>query len=80
MQLYDDRNKTIKLFENRHITPTMFVYNAKSEPEEHDGVEKSEQKFDESIGERVKFRRQKSDELYKVITDKIENVDKVDNN
>ena len=27
----------------------MYAYNAKSEPEEYDGVEKSEQKFDKSI-------------------------------
>ena len=43
------------------------------ELEEYDGVEKSEQKFDESIGERVKLRRQKSDQLNKMITDKADN-------
>ena len=35
----------------------MYAYDAKS-----DGVEESEQKFDESIGERVKLRRQKADD------------------
>ena len=36
-------------------------------------VEKSEQKFDESISERVKLRRQKSDELNKMVTGKADN-------
>ena len=35
----------------------MYTYDAKS-----DGVEESEQKFDESIGERVNVRRQKADD------------------
>ena len=35
----------------------MYAYDAKS-----DGVKESEQKFDESIGERVKLRRQKADD------------------
>ena len=35
----------------------MYAHDAKS-----DGVEESEQKFDESIGERVKLRRQKADD------------------
>ena len=34
----------------------MYTYDAKS-----DGVEESEQKFDEGIEERVKLRRQKAD-------------------
>ena len=57
MNLYNGRNKTIKLFESKDITPSMYVYDAKS-----DGVEESEQKFDESTGERVKLRRQKADD------------------
>ena len=48
----------------------MYAYNAKSELKEYDGVEKSEQKAEESIGERVKLRRQKADELNKMITEK----------
>ena len=35
----------------------MYVYDEKA-----DGVEESEQKFDESIGERVKLKRQKGDD------------------
>ena len=35
-----------------------------------DGVEESEQIFDESIGERVKSRRQKSDRFNKMTTEK----------
>ena len=35
----------------------MYAYDAKS-----DGAEKSEQRFDKSIGERVKLRRQKADD------------------
>ena len=42
----------------------------------YDGVEKSEQKFEESIGKRVKWRRQKSDELNKMITEKDEIISK----
>ena len=57
MNLYNGRYKIIKLFENNDITPSMYAYDAKS-----DGVEESEQKFDERIGERVKLRRQKADD------------------
>ena len=57
MNLYNGRNKIIKLFESKNITPSMYAYDAKS-----DGIEKSKQKFDESIGERVKLRRQKADD------------------
>ena len=39
----------------------MYACNAKSKPEEYDKVEKSEQKAEESIGERVKLRKQKVD-------------------
>ena len=48
MNIYNGRNKIIKLFESKDITPSMYAYDAKS-----DGVEESEHKFDESIGERV---------------------------
>ena len=57
MNLYNGRNKIIKLFESKDITPSMYAYYAKS-----DGVEESGQKFGESIGERVKLRRQKEDD------------------
>ena len=57
MNLYSDRNKIIKLFESKDITPSMYTYDAKS-----DGVEESEQKFDESVGEKVNVRRQKADD------------------
>ena len=56
MSLYNGRNKFIKLFESKDITPSMYASDAKS-----DEVEKSEQKFDERIGERLKLRRQKAD-------------------
>ena len=57
MNLYNGRNEIIKLFESMDITPSMYAYEAKS-----DGVEESEYKFDESIGERVKLRRQKAND------------------
>ena len=57
MNLYSDRNKIIKLFESKDITPSMYTYDAKS-----DGVEESEQKFDESVGEKINVRRQKADD------------------
>ena len=57
MNLYNGRNKIIKLFESKDITPSRYAYDAKS-----DGVEESEQKFDKSMGERVKVRRQKADD------------------
>ena len=57
MNLYNDRNKTIKLFESKDIATPMCAYDAKS-----DGLEESEQKFDESIGERVKVSRQKAND------------------
>ena len=62
MQLYNYRNKIIGLFENKNIRSSMYAYNANSEPEKYDEAEKSEQKFDESIGEREKLRRQKTDD------------------
>ena len=64
MNLYNDRNKIIKLFEDKVISPSMHAYDAKS-----DRVEESAQKFDEGIGERVNLGRQKSDELNKMITE-----------
>ena len=57
INLYNGRNKIIELFESKDIAPSMYVYDAKS-----DGVEESEQKFDEVIGKRVKLRRQKADD------------------
>ena len=38
MQLYNDRNAIIKLFENRNIKLSVYAYNAKSEPKKYDGV------------------------------------------
>ena len=55
MNLYNGRNKIIKLFESKDITSSMYAYDAKS-----DGVKESKQKFDKSIGERIKLRRQKA--------------------
>ena len=67
MQLCGYRNKIIRLFENKNIKPSMHALDSKS-----DGAEKSEQKFDENIGERVKLRRQKSDRFSKIIIEKDE--------
>ena len=53
MNLYNTRNKIIKLFENN----TMYAFDTKS-----NGVEESGRKFDKIIGERVKLRRQKADD------------------
>ena len=39
----------------------MYALDAKSKPEQYDEAEKSEEKFDESIGESVKLRRQKAE-------------------
>ena len=73
MNLSNDRNNSIKLLEDKNIMPFNYAFDAKSETEEYDGADKSEQTFDESIGDRVKLRRQKSDELNKMITDKADN-------
>ena len=73
MNLYDSRNKIIKLFEEGNIKSSNYAYNAKSEQGRYDGIEKSEQKFDESVRKRVKLRRQKSDEMNKMFTDKADN-------
>ena len=67
MNLYNDRNKISKLCEDKNIICSDYALDAKFEPEEN------QNKFDESIGERVKLRRQKSDELNKMITDKANN-------
>ena len=72
MNLYNGRNKIIKLFESEDITPSMYAYDAKSEPEIYAGVKRSEQKSVENIGGRVKLRKQKSDEFNKIITKKDE--------
>ena len=87
MNLYDVRNKIIKLFEDTYITPSTYAYNAKSEPKEYDTaqkfepkksdeVEKSEEKFDKNIEETLKLMRKKSDELNKMITEKDEIINK----
>ena len=55
MNLCNGGNKIIKLFESKSITLFMYAYDAKSY-----GVEESEHKFDESMGERVNLRRQKA--------------------
>ena len=54
MNLYDSINKIIKSFEDKNITPSMHAHDAKFEPEESYGVQESEQKSEESIGERTK--------------------------
>ena len=56
--------------------PSKHAFDAKSEAEEYNGVEKSEQKFDENIGERVKLRTQKADDK----TDEAENDDEKPDN
>ena len=78
IRLYDSMGKIIRLFENKSIEPCDYPHNAKSEldkhdkvetfePEEYDGVEEYEQKFEESIGERVKLRRQKKSDRKNVL-------------
>ena len=62
MNLYNGRNEIIKLFERKDITPSVYAYDAKS-----DGVEESEQKFDESIGERVKYKMQMIKQMKQVM-------------
>ena len=44
MNLYNSRNKIIKLFEDGDLKPSDYAYDAKSEPKEYDGAEESEQK------------------------------------
>ena len=57
MNLYNGRNKIIKLFESKDITLYMHAYDTKS-----DGGKESEQKFEKGIEERVKLIRQKTDD------------------
>ena len=57
MKLYNDRNKIIKLFQDKNIKPYYdYPYNAKFKESEE---EKSEPEYEESIGETAKLRRQK---------------------
>ena len=52
----------------------MYAYDGKS-----DGVEKSEQKFDESIGERAKLRMQKADDKAdEAVDEQLDNTDMLD--
>ena len=68
MNLYNDRNKIIKLFEDKDIMPSNYALDEKFEPEEYDGVEEPRQKPDKKE-ERRKLRRQKSNELNRMITE-----------
>ena len=43
MNLYNDRNKISKLCEDKNIICSDYALDAKFEPEEYDGVEKSKQ-------------------------------------
>ena len=54
MRLYDKRTDIINAFVNNHIYP------AEVEKDVHYGSEKSEPKFEESVAERTKMRRQKN--------------------
>ena len=56
---------------NKYIRPAIYKSDTKS-----DEVEKSEQKPVKSVGERAKMRKQKSDELNEMITEKDEIIDK----
>ena len=63
IKLYDGKSTIIRLFGNKYIESIDYPHNAKSELDEYDEVKESEQKSEEGIRERVKFRRQeKSDE------------------
>ena len=59
MNLYNYRNKIIKLFEDKNIMSSNYALDAESEPQKYDGVKESEQKSVESIGERVKLKKTK---------------------
>ena len=61
MNLFNDRNMVIKLFEDKSIKPSYYPYNAKIEELEEKSESESESEFEESIAERTKMRRQKSD-------------------
>ena len=55
MHLHNDRNKIIKLFEDKYINPTDFPYNAETETEPEVEYESEyEPEFEESIEERTK--------------------------
>ena len=56
---------------NKYIRLAIYKSDTKS-----DEVEKSEQKPVKSVGERAKMRKQKSDELNEMITEKDEIIDK----
>ena len=71
MKLYNYRNEIIRLFLNRDIRFATYKSDAKS-----DEVKESKQKTDESVGERVKLRRQESGRLNKMITKKDEIINK----
>ena len=57
----------------------MYVYNAKSKPKEYDEVKESEQKFEESIEERVKLREQKAvDKKDETVDEQLDTTDILD--
>ena len=58
IKLYDGKSTIIRLFGNKYIESIDYPQNAKSELDEYDEVKESEQKSEEGIRERVKFRRQ----------------------
>ena len=60
MNLCDDRNTIIKLFEDKNIKPSDYPYNATSEEleEKSESESESESEFEESITERTKLGRQ----------------------
>ena len=74
----DGRSKVIKLFGDKNIKPNDYSHNTESEPEEYDEVEEFKPgKYEESIGEKIKMRRQNKseekntvDELNKLLTEK----------
>ena len=76
MNLYKDRNKIIKLFEDKDIMPSNYALDEKFEPEEYDRVEEPRQKPDKSVVERTMLRRQKSNELNRMITENDEIISK----
>ena len=61
LRLHNDRDKTIKLFEGRNVMSSNYALDAKSEPKEYDGAEKSKHKFVKSIAEKTESRRHESD-------------------
>ena len=79
-KLFEGRNMIIEAFKNGDFTlfeeiqnlesDSKFDSECDSESDSESDSKKSEQKSVESIGERVKLRRQKYDELIKMITKK----------